>query len=438
MSKYQGFYNGKPLTTGNIGSNTKPGDGGEITYTPIPDPYDVYKATRPSDWLQMPKPENNELYMLMHIPDGGIAAFSCICSCTGTYKINFGTVKNGVFIPKIQLSKSSDTRFETSFKSEDYEDLTSDGFKQVMIQITATKFSMFNLYSSPSSMKNGDFTNNIVDIRGKLPRLTSFSLSDNSNMSYTVAKRLRYFSLEGTNELDRYSQRFKGCTSLISVLEFDSSSAKNMSGMFESCSSLIAIPKLNTSLVTDMSRMFYGCSSLPAIPELDMSNVTTMSSMFELCSSLRYIPELNTEHVEDMNSAFASAFSLSIAPKMDYSSVVTLNNLFVNCYSLNKVADMNLAVASSMSNTFQNAIGLSYLTFDPEVEDWDGCDITLKSCWSRLNFLLLLESLPIIKTPKTITVYFYYTERDAFIPLTDEDKEIATRKNWTLNIIERT
>lgn len=435
MAKYQGFYNGKPMTTGNIGSNTKPGDGGEITYTPVPDPYDVYKATRPSDWLSMPKPDENTIYMLMLIPDGGFGYLDLLCSCTGSYKLAFGTVENGEFVSKLQTSQSSDSTFQRGFSSEDYDDVTSDGFKQVMVRITGTDIRY--IYIRSMEYSNSAYISTIVDIRAKLPYGANFSLRDSKTTSLPNARQLRYFSLEGPNRIADFSNMFKNCTSLVAVLELDTSFATNMSGMFESCSSLLAIPELNTSGVSNMSRMFYGCSSLLGIHELDMTTVTTMASMFELCSSLKYVPDLNTEHVENMNSAFASAYSLDTAPKLDYSSATTIDDIFTNCYSLKRIDDMNLTVVTSAANIFKTAIGLGFLTLDPDVEDWDGCDITISGIFSRSGFVALFESLPTIKTPKTITLTSYtrYSYR-GFEPLTDEDKEIATRKNWILNIKE--
>ena len=55
---------------------------------------------------------------------------------------------------------------------------------------------------------------------------------------------------------------FSGCTSLISVVLFDTSSVTNMGYMFQNCSSLTAVPLFNTANVTDMRYMFNGCTSV--------------------------------------------------------------------------------------------------------------------------------------------------------------------------------
>ena len=55
------------------------GGGGGSTSDPT-DPVEVYNNTRPPDWLSMPTPADNEMYLLFHIPDG----FSSLLAFTVT------------------------------------------------------------------------------------------------------------------------------------------------------------------------------------------------------------------------------------------------------------------------------------------------------------------------------------------------------------------
>jgi surface protein len=79
---------------------------------------------------------------------------------------------------------------------------------------------------------------------------------------------------------------FYYCTSLTTVLLFDTSSVTNMAGMFGECRSLTTVPLFDTSNVTDMYGMFEGCRSLTSIPLFDTSSVTNMSSMFRDCTNV--------------------------------------------------------------------------------------------------------------------------------------------------------
>ena len=68
-----------------------------------PDPAEVYASQRPSDWLAMPVPQDNEMYILLHVLDriegqelyqpAGRIYFSV--SCTGSYTVEKGTVTSG-------------------------------------------------------------------------------------------------------------------------------------------------------------------------------------------------------------------------------------------------------------------------------------------------------------------------------------------------------
>lgn len=54
----------------------------------------------------------------------------------------------------------------------------------------------------------------------------------------------------------------QGSTSLTTVPLFDTSSVTNMNGMLAGCNSLILVPLFNTSNVTDMSGMLFSCSNV--------------------------------------------------------------------------------------------------------------------------------------------------------------------------------
>ena len=215
------------------------GGGGGSTSEPL-DPVEVYNTTRPSDWLPMPTPADNEMYLLFHIPDGVSSLLAFTVTCTGNYTVALGTVSGGSFVASSSVDIASGSKYETELFADDYGNLTSDGHKQVMVKVSGTDIltwapSKHSKKTSPSNFAGW----NIVEISCNLPSGTSVACgSGTGNMAL---RKLRYFAWYGNNAVT------------------------NMSYMFNGCNSLTAIPQLNTSAVTDMSYMFSNCYSLTAI-----------------------------------------------------------------------------------------------------------------------------------------------------------------------------
>ena len=133
----------------------------------------------------------------------------------------------------------------------------------------------------------------------------------------------------------------------------------------------------DTSNVTDMNNMFYS-SDITTIPLLDTSKVTNMRYMFNNCRDLTTVPSLDTSNVTDMNYMFSY------------------------CIDLTKISMLN--------------IGASF-------------DIHWSTKMTREALLEVLGNLKDLtgQTSKTLTLGSTLLNK-----LTEEDKLIATNKNWTL------
>ena len=124
-----------------------------------------------------------------------------------------------------------------------------------------------------------------------------------------------------------------------------------MSGMFKGCSSLTSIPQLNTSSVIDMGSMFEGCASLTSIPQLNTSSVSSMSDMFEGCLSLTSIPLLDCSSITNTYSPFRYvslneltdlggfknlkvSWDYNFLNRVPYATVESLMNVINNLYDL--------------------------------------------------------------------------------------------------------
>ena len=242
--------------------------GGGSTSEPL-DPVEVYNTTRPSDWLPMPTPADNEMYLLFHIPDRFSSLLAFTVTCTGNYTVALGSVSDGAFVQMSSTSVASGSKYEAELFADDYGNLTSDGHKQVMVKVSGTDIltwepSKHSKKTSPSNFAGW----NIVEISCNLPSGTSVACG--SSMGSASLKKLRYFAWYGKNAVT------------------------NMSYMFNDCNSLTAIPQMDTSAVTNMNYTFSGCRSLTAVPQMDTSAVTNMVGMFGSCNSLTAITLNNT------------------------------------------------------------------------------------------------------------------------------------------------
>ena len=266
--------------------------GGGSTSDPL-DPVEVYNNTRPPDWLSMPTPADNEMYLLFHIPDGVSSLLAFAVTCTGNYTVALGTVSNGAFVQSISTSIASGSKYEAELFADDYGALTSDGMKQVIVKVSGTDILTWAPSTHSKKTSPSDFAGwNIVEIACNIPSGTSVACGGSTANS--ALKNLRYFAWYGKNAVTNTNYMFRFCYSLTVIPQMNTSAVTDMSYMFSNCYSLTTIPQLDTSAVTNTNYMFINCFSLTAVPQLDTSAVTDMSGVFNYCSSLTSIALDNT------------------------------------------------------------------------------------------------------------------------------------------------
>jgi len=395
-----------------------------------PDPEEVYNRTRPADWLPMPQPQDNEIYLLFHIPDGVSSLLAFTVSCTGNYTVETGTVVDGQFSPQSTASAASGSKYETELFADDFGSLTSTGMKQCMVRISGTDILTWEPSKHSRKTLPANFSGwNIVEIACRLPSGTKV-MCGNSSVNLAL-KGLRYFAWYGSNHVLSMSSMFYNCYSLITVLHLDAANTTTMSGMFYCCYSLTAVPLLHTGKVTNMSNMFYFCYSLTAVPMQDTANVTNMSSMFRSCFSLAAVPQMNTEKVTNMSNMFYSCCSLAAIPALDTGKVTNMGSMFYSCSALTTIPRLDTGSVTSISNVFYSCYALAKLTLNPLLEGWNGYDINLSGAsLAHQGLVDLFNSLPSIASAKTLTI----TGNPGVSELTDAEKQIAADKNWTLKL----
>lgn len=444
----------------------------------ILDPIDYYNTTRPSDWLPMPEPNDNEMYLLFHIPEGVSALVSFTVICAGNYTVELGTTSDGAFVSQSSASVKSGSVYEAELLSEDYNHLTSSGLNQAMIKISGTDILSWEPSTHSEKTSPANFTAwNVVEIACRLPKATAVECG--SSKSYSSLPALKYFAWYGENSLTYTAYMFSNCKSLECVLSLDTSKVTNMTSMFSNCYTLVSIPTLNTHAVTTMKGMFSYCYSIYSIPLIDTQNVIDMTSMFENCYSLTVIPEFNTHKVTTMYRMFSYCYSITGVPVLDTSSVTdmgymfqcckslstiplfntsnvtsmysmfnycdvletiplldtsnveNMKTMFYYCCSLVNIPKFNTGKVTDMTNTFYSCYSLSSVKFEPSIIGWSGIDVSFKDASLSYSAIVsLFNSLPTIASSKTITL----TGNPGVTKLTDSDKSIATDKGWVLAV----
>ena len=160
----------------------------------------------------------------------------------------------------------------------------------------------------------------------------------------------------------------------------------------------------DTSNVQDFNYMFSGCPNLTTIPQLNTSNAYKMNSMFSGCTNLTTIPLMDTTGVDDMTNMFKDCTNLKVVPALVCPIInnrgTTLTNMFQGCYNVEEIH------MTGMAKTFN-----------------------ISDC-TKLTREALVEILNNLGTPTRTTSLYLGSENLA--KLTEEDKAIATSKNWRL------
>ena len=232
--------------------------------------------------------------------------------------------------------------------------------------------------------------------------------------------------LSATKSATHLFYEYKG-TSVDGLIKYhDTSNVISMKNMFDNCSNLTTIPLLDTSKVTNMGYMFSNCENLTTIPQLDTSNVTYMSCMFFRCSHLTTIPLLDTNSVTTMQMMFNYCSNLTTIPSLDTSNVTSMDRMFARCSSLTSIPSLDTSNVIRMSLMLSGCSNIEYIHLLNISTDLSIIDCTKMEKEAIVEVLNNLKDLT-GSTSRRLTL-----GSTLLAKLTDDDKAIATNKNWTL------
>ena len=271
-----------------------------------------------------------------------------------------------------------------------------------------------------------------------------------------------------TNNNTDYSYLFEGYNGTeLDVSKFDTSNVQDMNNMFATCQSLktLDVSNFNTSNVKDMNYMFYYCKELTSLGDIsnfNTSNVKDMKRMFYNCKKLTSLGDISnwdTSNVKDMAGMFyycQELTSLGDISNWDTSNVTSMTDMFNYCkllvsldlskWNVDKVTAMGTMFTQCDSLTTLNVSGwdVSHITGSYVIRTaFDYCkslvdfyppqninaemSVSSSTALSHDSLMRIINNLMTTTTTKKLTL-----GKDNLAKLSDEEKQIATGKGWTL------
>ena len=259
------------------------------------------------------------------------------------------------------------------------------------------------------------------------PKLDTSNGTDFSNM-FNRCTNLTTVQHIDTSNGTNFRYMFSNCTNLTTVPQIDTSNGTNFERMFENCTNLNTVPKIKTGIGANFSSIFKGCDKLTTIPQIDTSNVTNFYGMFYECSNLTTIPQIDTSNGTNFSSMFYDCEELT-SVELDTSKGTIFGYMFYRCYDLSTV---KLVSFVAQANMFESCSKLTNLTVTGTITV--NATNALKLNYSKkLTVESLLNVLNALKDNTGGTTYNIQLGSTNLAKLTDEQKAIATNKNYTLS-----
>lgn len=361
------------------------------------DPDEVYRTTRPADWLPMPTPGDGEIYLLGMIYEGIPAQFGIYAGyqSNGSFLVEIGNLVDGVFVAKDSFVPTSKVAYIYDIPADDYGDITADGFKQYMVRITGNRIASVSFHNLAGIMPD------IVDCISGMPNTP---VSFGSTNSYKEANQtIRYIRFVG-NGYPGHTQVTAGyCTNLLAVSCEREFVPVYYTYAFVNCKKLMAISPTLANAIGSFS--FFGASALIRIPA-------------------------NSAMPDNLMNAFRES-GITEIDGSNFGGVTIMQNAFYYCSALRSALNLNISSATNLTNVFAYCYNLRRLTFSGDTTPGGTTiDITASTRMSHTALVEMINSLPTATAAATITL----TGIAGAAELTDDEIAVATARNWTITI----
>lgn len=281
--------------------------------------------------------------------------------------------------------------------------LTSEGYKQVIIQITPQSGNNLTYFDfnqkaviSGTTLPNGT-PNNFLKLKIKGPNLNN-STAVGALSKYPLLKSIEFIGptqltttgfVSGLNNLEHIGGEL-WTQNITSAFSF----------MFVSDSSLKAIPFLDIRNANSAVQTTNGCVALRHFPPIHSSKITTFNSTFYNNYSLEYVPYLDTLSCDNFLQMHTSNSALRRVPNYNTINGITMNSMFNGCYSLLELPNFNTSKVKDFSGAFS---ALNCIKTIPSFDTSNGINM---SSW--LRFSLRVNVIPEFNyNSATSAVYAY-------------------------------
>lgn len=356
----------------------------EPPVTPL-DAKRLYAATRDPLWPPMPEDLPEHTIVFLYPGDGEV---NLSMTSEGQYRVEkkLCTCTDGVWSYETEFTYLYDSKATCTFPILDSSDAPS-GCR--LVTVSASKITGFSFTELSGGVMQG-----CVEVLYRLP---------NAKMQFEGMQDVMYITGLGKAGGTASTRLCTDCPSLVCFIGPDLQLLGSHIYSFTGCKNLMAV---DTSFgkAGIMRYAFQGCEKLTAIPDHFFENASACDNMFEGCHSLRKV------RVENLPAR-----------------TIHCDSMFLDCYSLENVSFSGVFTPSSMIDAFSGCLSLKRLVFD--LPNWGGVGFSVENCaFDRKGLVEMFKSLPTVTTPHTITL----TGNPGVAGLTEEDRAVATEKNWTL------
>jgi archaellin len=362
---------------------------------------------RPSDWLPMPTniTSANQTFVGLHavIENADNYVAFLFTTSAGQYRVDWG---DGT----ITLHNSNTiAQYQYNFATISNSTLTSRGYKQSMITVTAVSGNLltcnFQQRFVTSPVQNQAYSTGFLDCILSMP---------NANTGQSIG-------IGGVTVRHTYCERFDiktigNCTTLVSL--------------FNSFYSLQSLTLFNTFNVISFGSMFQDCFSLKKIPFFNTQNTISFNGFFRNCFSLEEIPFFNTNSLTDLSSCFTGCRNLKKIPLINTSNVTNFDTTFFECQSLNNIPALS-------TNSITPTSGVNFVFFALNSSSLNRCqmifarDVNFNNCQlSRDAIVEIFTNL--VNRTLTTSATIYISNNWGASALTAGERAIATNKNWVI------
>jgi len=239
-------------------------------------------------WVKMPNMPvagQQVIYAIVGVTENYPYMALMATTLSGQYRVDWG---DGTVTTHNSSTMASRTYSFASLAS----DKTQDGFKTVLITITAvTAGNLRTLdfgYSLALDMRSGK-TNYLFYVRGRALSLTRITFTG-SGSTWSHSRFLKCVDLLDTASLTSSNAMLSYAASLCCVPQLDMSFVTNADYMFAQAFGLYTAPPLNTVRCASFVGMFSECEALVNIPTpLNLGAATNITDMFEECVALQNV-----------------------------------------------------------------------------------------------------------------------------------------------------